>query len=147
MNLQICDFKNEKISKALSENNINLCEEYKKEHLEEIIKNDPLFDIINQHKKRLQEIKEWKTNFTNGNNESQSENNYNEENDILDQNINNDSIKNNIKSAKDFLKLNCINKNQVLEDNNIIDENNESNFDNNINKNIICLDNINYNCN
>ena len=145
MNLQICDFKNEKISKALSENNINLCEEYKKEHLEEIIKNDPLFDIINQHKKRLQEIKEWKTNFTNGNNESQSENNYNEENDILDQNINNDSIKNNIKSAKDFLKLNCINKNQVLEDNNIIDENNESNIDNIINKNIIGFNNINYN--
>jgi len=146
MNLQACDFKNEKISKALSENNINLCEEYKKDHLEEIIKNDPLFDIINQHKKKLQEIKEWKTNFTNGNNESQSENNFNEVNNILDQNANNDNIKNNIKSAKDFLKLNCINKNKILEDNNIIDENNESNIDNEFNnKDIIRLNNINYN--
>ena len=110
MNLKICDFKNEKISKALSENNINLCEDYKKDHLEEIIKNDPLFDIINQHKKRLQEIKDWKTNFTNGNNESQSDINCYDENNILDQNVNNDNIKNNIKSAKEFLKFNCIDR-------------------------------------
>ena len=143
MNLQTCNFKNIKISKALSESNLKISEQNKKEHLEEIIKNDPLFDIINQHKKRLQEIKEWKTNFTNGNNDSQSETNFNDVNKVLDQNVINDNIKKNIKSAKDFLKLNCINNTQILEDNNI-DKNIGDNLVNGINYNIIDNNNINY---
>ena len=95
--------------------------------LEDMIKNDPLFDLINQHKKKLQEIKEWQTYFTNENMTQTEITTY--DNDKLNniQNIlNNKNIisdiktenKNNIKSAKDFLKLNSNNKSQSIIENN-----------------------------
>ena len=110
--------------------------------LEDMIKNDPLFDLINQHKKKLQEIKEWQTNFTNENVIQTEITTYDNDKLKNNQNIlnNNKNIisdiktenKNNIKSAKDFLKLNSINQSQSIIENN----NDDSSININIKKNI-----------
>ncbi len=148
-NLLNYDFKKEKSTKNLIENS-NI---YKKYHenqvIEGMIKNDPLFDLISQHKKRLQEIKEWQTNFANDISQSEITINDNDKINNLKKDLNNnnesdikiedDKIDNNIKLAKDFLKLNSLNKNQSSVD---INNNNNNNDDSSININI---NNTNYN--
>ena len=119
------DFKKEQFTKDLFGNNYKY---QNNKYIEEIEDNDPLYDLINKYKKRLQEIKEWQTNFKNDN-LSQSDKEIliltekiknrkvssSSESDIKD---NYENIQNNIKLAKDFLKINCINKNQTTLDNN-----------------------------
>ena len=116
------------------------------EILEKLKESEPLFDLINQHKKRLLEIKEWQNNF-NYSNISQSEKVLNDKgkdnkDNIINNNIQNsfkneekkldiENIENNIKLVKDFLKLNSINKS-----NNNTENNEESS---------ITINNINYN--
>ena len=119
------DFKKDQFLKDLFGNNYKY---QKNKDIEEIVDNNPLYDLINKYKKRLQEIKEWQTNFKNDN-LSQSD----KEILILTEKIKNrkipsssesdiknnyENIQNNIKLAKDFLKINCINKNQTSLDNN-----------------------------
>ena len=119
------DFKKEQFTKDLFGNNYKY---QNNKYIEEIEDNDPLYDLINKYKKRLQEIKEWQTNFKNDN-LSQSDKEIlilteeiknrkvpsSSESDIKD---NYENIQNNIKLAKDFLKINYINKNQTTLDNN-----------------------------
>ncbi len=112
---------------------------------------DPLFDLINHHKKRLLEIKEWQNNFNNSNNVTQSEiavveNEKNNKNNNLINFINNigkeeskekiTNIENNIKLVKDFLKVNSLNKSNMTTENN-----DESSI--NINGNILNTNNDN----
>lgn len=58
------DFKKDQFLKDLFGNNYKY---QKNKDIEEIVDNDPLYDLINKYKKRLQEIKEWQTNFKNDN--------------------------------------------------------------------------------
>ena len=112
---------------------------------------DPLFDLINHHKKRLLEIKKWQNNFNNSNNVTQSEiavveNEKNNKNNNLINFINNigkeeskekiTNIENNIKIVKDFLKVNSLNKSNMTTENN-----DESSI--NINGNILNTNNDN----
>ena len=150
-NLLNYDFKKEKSTKNLIENN-NIYKKYQENQvIEGMIKNDPLFDLISQHKKRLQEIKEWQTNFANDITQSEITINDNDKINNLKKDLNNnniepdikiedDKIDNNIKLAKDFLKLNSLNKNQSSLD--INNNNNNNNDDSSININI---NNTNYN--
>ena len=119
------DIKKDQFTKDLFENNYKY---QKNKVIEDIVDNDPLYDLINKYKKRLQEIKEWQTNFKNDN-LSQSDKEIllltekiknrkissSSESDIKN---NYENIQNNIKLAKNFLKENCINKNQTTLDNN-----------------------------
>jgi hypothetical protein len=116
------DFKNEHFTKDLFGNNYKY---EKNKDIKDIFDSDPLYDLINKYKKRLQEIKEWQTNFKNDN-LSQSD----REILLLTEKIKNKKIpnpsesdiknnyENNIKLAKDFLKVNCIKKNLTTLENN-----------------------------
>ena len=119
------DFKKDQFAKDLFGNNLKY---QKNKDIEDIVGNDPLYDLINKYKKRLQEIKEWQTNFKNDN-LSQSDreillltqkikNRKAQSSSESDIKTNYENFQNNIKLAKDFLKINCINKNQTTFDNN-----------------------------
>ena len=89
--------------------------------IEQLNESEPLFELINQHKKRLLEIKDWKNNFNKSsinnseitliNNEKNAKdtnsnkkiNNFSKEE---EKKIENENIENNIKLVKDFLKIN-----------------------------------------
>ena len=157
-NLLINNFKKEKSAKCFLENN-NIYKKSKHNQLIEcMIKNDPLFDLINQHKKRLQEIKEWQMSITGDGLQSEftmidaTDKNNKSKKDLNNNNIEQphtrieeSKIDNNIKLAKDFLKFNSINKNQssIAIDNTCTINNNDNNDDSSsININI---SNTNYN--
>ena len=140
-------FKKEKFLNNIIENNYIDENNENKKILEGMIKNDPIFDLINRHKKRLEEIKEWQINFTNINgNKSEITINDNNNNNLHNKQMNNYeiNIENNIQQAKDFLKINSLNNNQNSFENNNNDNssidiniNNKNNIkDNNKNKNI-----------
>jgi SWI/SNF-related matrix-associated actin-dependent regulator of chromatin subfamily A protein 2/4 len=156
-NLLNNNFKKEKSAKYFLENN-NIYKKRKHNQLIECMtKNDPLFDLINQHKKRLQEIKEWQMSITGDvlqseitmidaadkNNKSKKDlNNNNVEQPVTK--IEESKIDNNIKLAKDFLKLNSINKNQSsIAIDNTCTINNNNNDDSSININISNTNNNN----
>ena len=115
---------------------------------ENLSESGPLFNLINQHKKRLLEIKQWQNNFNNGNmNQSEIaflDNGKNNKITNINSNINNygkeeekgkqldiENVENNIKIVKDFLKINSLNKSNINTENN--DESS------------ITINNINYN--
>ena len=126
------------------------------ENIEVSIENDPLFNLINHHKKRLLEIKEWKNNFNNSTNASRSEifiidnekniknknlTNYVDQFEKEERKENVTNIENNIKSVKDFLKINSLDKSNINTENNdessitinnnnnvVTNTNNENNF-------------------
>ena len=138
--LIIDNLKKDEFSNNILENNDNFNECQENQVIEGMIKNDPLFDLIAQHKKKLKEIKEWQNNFTN-NNITQTEIATNDtvklnkipnfKNNIIISDINeNKNIEKNIKTAKDFLKLNSINKSNSLIEN----TNDDSSVNININK-------------
>ena len=119
------DYKKIKLTKELFGSDLKY---QKNKDIEDIVENDPLYDLINQYKTRLQEIKEWQNNFKNDN-LSQSDKEIliladkiknKKVSSLSESNIKTDyeNIQNNIELAKDFLKINCINKNQSLLDNN-----------------------------
>ena len=115
--------------------------------IEQLNESEPLFELINQHKKRLLEIKDWKNNFNKSsinnseitliNNEKNAKdtnsnkkiNNFSKEE---EKKIENENIENNIKLVKDFLKINSLTKSNIMN----TDNNEES---------TITVNNINYN--
>ena len=162
-NLLNYHFKKEKSAKSLLEDNKNYKNHKHNQVIEGMIKNDPLFDLINQHKKRLQEIKEWQVNMVGDTTQSEMTIIDTDKNNKLQQNLNSINIEqraikieeskidNNIKLAKDFLKLNSINKNQssiaidnTCTNNNINNDDSSININmNNTNNNIINENNNN----
>ena len=121
--------------------------------LEQLNESEPLFELINQHKKRLLEIKDWKNNFNKSsinnseitliNNEKNAKdtnsnkkiNNFSKEE---EKKIENENIENNIKLVKDFLKINSLTKSNIMNtDNNeestinIINTTNQNNINDN----------------
>ena len=121
--------------------------------LEQLNESEPLFELINQHKKRLLEIKDWKNNFNKSsinNSEITLINNEKNEKDINsnkkinnfskeeEKKIENENIENNIKLVKDFLKINSLTKSNIMntdnnEENtiNIINTTNQNNINDN----------------
>ena len=126
------------------------------ENIEVSIETDPLFNLINHHKKRLLEIKEWKNNFNNSTSASRSEifvveneknlknknlTNYIDKFEKEERKENVINVENNIKSVKDFLKINSLDKSNINTENNdeisitinnknniVTNTNNENNF-------------------
>ena len=121
--------------------------------IEQLNESEPLFELINQHKKRLLEIKDWKNNFNKSsinnseitliNNEKNAKdtnsnkkiNNFSKEE---EKKIENENIENNIKLVKDFLKINSLTKSNIMNtDNNeestinIINTTNQNNINDN----------------
>ena len=125
----------------MSELNISSTEENNKDEIE--FESDPLFDLIKQHKKRLNEIKDWQNKFNNSNLvDTHKENrNKNIKEGVVDnktkeeKKYNKENLKNTIKLVKDFLKINSLNSNINTDNNeetsinyNIINTNNENNM-------------------
>ena len=125
----------------MSELNNSSTEENNKDIIE--VKSDPLFDLIKQHKKRLNEIKDWQNKFNNSNlvDFDKENKNNNIKEDVIDnktkeeKKYNKENLKNTIKLVKDFLKLNSLNSNINTDNNeetsinyNIINTNNENNM-------------------
>ena len=135
------DFKNINSTKKVFQINISNNRIDKEKEIEKLQDEDPLFDLINQHKKRLLEIKEWQNDFNYNNikpskidlccNEKNTKNNNQKSTKEKEKSLDNENTENNIKSLKDFLKLNSLNKS------NINTENNEESS--------ITINNINYN--
>ena len=121
--------------------------------IEQLNESEPLFELINQHKKRLLEIKDWKNNFNKSsinnseitlinneknvkdNNSNKKINNFSKEE---EKKIENENIENNIKLVKDFLKINSLTKSNIMNtDNNeestinIINTTNQNNINDN----------------
>ena len=133
----------------MSELNISNNDENNKIKIDKFVESDPLFDLINQHKKRLYEIKEWQNKFNNSNliDFNKEEKNSNIKDEAVDdktkkeKKYNKENLENNIKLVKDFLKINSLNSNINTDNNeessitinninynNIINTNNENNI-------------------
>ena len=125
----------------MSELNISSTEENNKDEIE--FESDPLFDLIKQHKKRLNEIKDWQNKFNNSNlvDTDKENRNNNIKEGVVDnktkeeKKYNKENLKNTIKLVKDFLKINSLNSNINTDNNedtsinyNIINTNNENNM-------------------
>ena len=106
-----------------------------------------IFNIINEHKKRLQEIRDWRNNFPSikNKNYSCSTTNIFQNNDDINNNNSyfeyQDNNQSNLENAKDFLRSNTKNNsNYYISNENIYHNNNSSNNNTNssIPKNIYC---------